>query len=72
MKFFEFFDKSKFEFLARGVSNWDYYKMQYQDGDPAVVAIAKPGTGSKDCFFGSLKYYYQKQPRQAGEMEYEQ
>ena len=57
MKFFNFFDKSKFALLATGSANWDYYLMQHIDSEPSVVCIAKTGSGATDCFYGSLGYY---------------
>jgi len=57
MRFFEFFKDCKFKLLERGTANWDYYTMQYKDQPAIVVAIAKPGTGAADSFFGSLDYF---------------
>ena len=57
MKYFDFYNKSRFELLERGESNWDYYTMQYENNRPSVVAIAKPGTGASDCHFGTLEYF---------------
>lgn len=52
MRFREFYNDSVFTLLAKDSANWDYYAMQYQGGKPAVVALAKPGSGAEDCFFG--------------------
>lgn len=48
MRFREFYNDSVFTLLAKGSANWDYYAMQYQGGKPAVVALAKPGSGAED------------------------
>lgn len=63
MKFKEFFSKCSFELIELGDSNWDYYTMQYKDEPPSVVALAKPGTGASDCFFGDMDYFKKWQRR---------
>lgn len=40
--------------LLVGYSNWNYYL----EGN-LVMAIAKPGSGAKDCCFGSVEYFRQ-------------
>mgnify|MGYP000845912574 FL=1 len=57
MRFREFYNDSVFTLLAKGSANWDYYAMQYQGGKPAVVALAKPGSGAEDCFFGTISFF---------------
>lgn len=55
--FREFYDECTFVLLHEGCSNWDYYSMHYKDKEPCVVALAKPGSGASDCFFGSMPYF---------------
>ena len=57
MRFREFYNDSVFTLLAKDSANWDYYAMQYQGGKPAVVALAKPGSGAEDCFFGTISFF---------------
>ena len=39
--------------------NWDYYLMRGLNPEtkPLVVALAKPGSGCRDCFYGDIAYY---------------
>lgn len=62
MKFREFFNKSTFSLLRQEPDeNWDYYLMEGPGNSaPIVVALAKPGSGCKDCFFGSLDYFQRR------------
>ena len=59
MKFREFYKNDAFTLLMKGNTNWDYYAMQYQGGEPVVVALAKPGSGAEDCFFGTIAFFKQ-------------
>ena len=52
MRFREFYNDSVFTLLAKDSANWDYYAMQYQGGKPAVVALAKPGSGQRTASSG--------------------
>lgn len=62
MKFREFFDKCTFTLLRQEPEeSWDYYLMQGPSGSPpTVVALAKPGSGCQDCFFGSVEYFQRR------------
>ena len=57
MNFKGFFREHTFTFLREGKANWNYYTMQYKDGFPIVVALAKTGSGAEDSVFGSIKYF---------------
>jgi len=56
MNFRIFFDQSSFDFYAKGDGNHDYYIMNTPGSKPCAVALAKDGTGARDCFFGSIDY----------------
>ncbi|WP_080871722.1 hypothetical protein [Oceanobacillus timonensis] len=49
-----FLNKNDLDLLLIGESNWDYFKDKNYD---SVYAIAKKGTGSKDCIFGDTKHF---------------
>lgn len=58
MNFREFYSQCTFEPIREDpTENWDYYLMRGLDMKPLVVALAKPGTGCSDCFFGDIAYY---------------
>lgn len=58
MDFREFYAQCEFEPVRVDPDeNWDYYLMRGLRPEPLVVALAKPGTGCNDCFFGSISYY---------------
>lgn len=49
-----FLNKNKLDLLFAGDCNWDYFKDKNLD---IVYAVAKKGTGCKDCIFGNTKYF---------------
>lgn len=61
MGFRKFFTKCKFIPVREDpAENWDYHVMldpNAPGAKPLVVALAKPGTGCDDCFFGDISYY---------------
>jgi hypothetical protein len=63
LKFREFFDQCNFKLYATGDSNWDLYLMQYRDEKPILTALAKPGTGADDCFYGNIEWLERQERR---------
>ena len=60
MNFRKFYKKSTFELVAIGNSNWDLYVISTPNCSDWIVAIAKPDSGAKDCYFCSTERLLRK------------